>query len=69
MQQRFLCVKAGNESPNVGVDKVFPQHHDRDGGHDYGFSALFIYLLGLSGNECKQCATNDSGTNNTNYTC
>jgi hypothetical protein len=28
---------AGNESPNVGVDKVFPQHHDRDGGHDYGF--------------------------------
>jgi hypothetical protein len=42
MQQRFLCVKAGNESPNVGVDKVFPQHHDRDGGHDYGFSALFI---------------------------
>ena len=42
MQQRFLCVKAANESTNVGVDKVFPQNHDRDGGHDYGFSALFI---------------------------
>jgi hypothetical protein len=30
-----------------------------------------LYLLtffGLSGNKCKQCATNDSGTNYTNYT-
>ena len=68
MQQRFLCVKAVNESPNVGADIGVLPYHDRDGGHDYGFSALFIYLLGLSGNECKQCATNDSGTNNTNYT-
>jgi hypothetical protein len=36
MQQRFLHAKAGNESPNVGVDKVFPQHHGRGGDHVYG---------------------------------
>jgi hypothetical protein len=33
-----------------------------------GSQLYLFYLLGLSGNECKQCATNDSGTNNTNYT-